>query len=523
MLIPKISHLGYSNSVLVTPNVNTFSFKDIGLYSEGTIIIDYLWTATNLVGAPDIVLGYNQSEEFTLSIEDIAHRTRVTMTITDSNNNVVQTSCLVINDGLGNISIIMIGIEPVILPSGLIAYELTENEELVLGATIYGTSPFFTTYQLDYTNNGVYDVSQGDLDTIYNTFTGTSTIISKLSITDIVNVIPINQLFTQVAFEPVKENLIELSVTGNEDCTLLTVYSETVNYVEKLIARGDVDNSEMEFLGLTIDQNCCNNQLEFQLAPRYQFTLTEVPASAVATPTSITLSGFDYDVYHSDILIGGIDMDIVESITYTKGYNSNTTTFTSSTLTLENVEYLIEDPIGGGSPVIVENKTITITTNAGFVYIINYTITPAFTIPTSIDIEITSVTYPDFPDGISIVENSDNTSITISPEIYDLDTFYDGVYTITMSDSDISNSFVTGCTFVDCETYCLIIKALANNCNPFIKILYDALKNFNNCFNIPCKNICELYAYLESLLDECDCTIYHNNVKSKNKRCGCGN
>ena len=191
-------------------------------------------------------------------------------------------------------------------------------------------------------------------------------------------------------------------------------------------------------------------------------------------------------------------------------------------------------PDGYVPPLVVEEYTVEITTTAGFVYLIEFTFTPDFLIPLGgcgNTIEITNITYPENPCYVEVIEDVDRTYLSIDSQLYygcndseldELEAMSDGVYQVTIGDSGLSNEYVTGCEFVDCETYCLVLQALANECDPIVVILYDALKNATDCNNISCQNYCDLYEMLLAKLEECDCLVYANKpVKTVKKPCNC--
>jgi len=525
MLIPKIIFTGSTDSTGIVPVITNFSFIESSDVSEGITVTGWTWTHTILSGSSVAVIGgASDTQEFTIGFTTVAtYRARVELTTTDSLNRTAKTSILIINDGV-NTNVIFLGVTAYVLPNGLVTYLPDNNQTTIVGAALYSGTVFFNTYQIDYTNNTSYDDTNTDLSIFENQFATTDIITSRLSITDTVNSIAIDELYTEVTLTPVIENPKDVIVTTNSDCTVLTVSSESKDYIEQLTGRVAPEPTT-EFIGLEIEQNCCNNTMNFELAPRYNLVADGINGTEQSLPEIVNINGNNYNTATIDILITGIDATLVQSIQYTSDYNSGSTLYTSNspnTLTI-NVMFLIENPLGSGFPVIVENKTILITTINGDVYTINYTISPNVGLGNVLDVVVvtTSLGFPPFPDGITVVENVNNTVINISSSIYSSDKFFDGVYQVTLSNSDISNSFITGCTFVDCETRCLVISALAHGCDPMVQVLYDALIQFNSCLNIPCTNLCDLYAYLETLLDECDCAIFQNNVISGENRCGC--
>jgi hypothetical protein len=522
MLIPKITFTGEFLNNTVVPNFRSYSFKEDALLSEGVTIASWAWSYDVIIGAPVIIeSGVTNESHFTIGIEEgLGQLIRVFLTVTDNLGRTASSNLFIYDDGAGNLSITSMLVDTYVLPNGLTVFVPGELQIPITGIVFLPGG--FDTYEMDYTNDGIYDdsITEGNFEHQYTT---TDTVTARLSMTA-----PgffAGALYIDSTFDPVIEEPRDIIIEKNDDCTLLTVSSESTDYIEKLIGRAGIDNSSMKYLGLTLEQNCCNNLQELRLAPTYNFSISEVPFTKQATIEVVNINGFDYRVYTVSVQVDGLDSACIESVAYTAGYNSDPTLTPLMGIgspLMVNVQFLVEEPLVLGlTPVIVENNQIVITTTEGFEYTINYTLTPDYVPLVPITLAVTSVDYPAYPDGISIVENVNNTVIQISPDLYEWDAFVDGVYQATLNDSGISNTQITGCTFVDCETYCLIIKALANGCNPLIQVLYDALVNFENCRNIPCTNLCDLYAYLETLLDECDCAIYQNNIISKKNGCGC--
>ena len=202
--------------------------------------------------------------------------------------------------------------------------------------------------------------------------------------TDLINGFILNDLYTEATFEAVIETPIDVIITSNADCTLLTVSSESTDLVEKLIGRAGVDNSEMKYLGLQLEQNCCNNSLDLKLAPQYDFSLAIVPGSELATTTVVSVGGNDYLIYLFSLQLNGLNIapDCITSVQYTAGNNSDPTLTTlvgiTNPIVLGGIETLVPAVLPSGFPVIVETNKIIITTIDGFVYTLDYTITPSY-------------------------------------------------------------------------------------------------------------------------------------------------
>lgn len=530
MLIPKIEYVGAIASVLVVPNTHLITLKDSSTVSSGTIS-SKVWSIVTISGAPNLIYSETDGDEFVFGVATTAaYRVRIVLTVTDSSGRQSISSALLINDGVGNINIAFLTLETNVLADGFIVFEPQESLTTVLGTALSISNPLWTSYQLDYTNNGTYDDTNSTRENFEHSYTSTSTNTAQLSITHAPSAILINQLYTQVTFEPIILNPRDVVVSSSNSCTIINVSSETSDMVEKLVGRANVDNSSMEYLEVKLDVNCCTVVNSLKLAPTYDLGLSIDTLSYQATVTTMNVSGNSYRIYTVELSLTGISSSIISSIAYTAGANSNTTvttiTNTPTPIPVSNqmtIQFLMENPPLSGFPVIVENKTITITTVEGYVYVLPFTATPNH-LSGEITIVIGTITYPAYPTGVSVILNTGSTDIQFESTILGTTytTFYDGVYTFTLNDSGISNTYISGCAFIDCETYCLIIGALANGCSPYIKIMYDALNNFANCNSIPCTGICEIYAYLETLLNECDCSMnFSSSITTNTKNCGC--
>jgi hypothetical protein len=441
------------------------------------------------------------------------------------------TQSYIIKDILDNVNFIGLNVSAVVASDGLVNFTPSDNVSNIIGTPILNVSPAFTTYDIDFDNDTIYDSSNNDASTFSNTYSTLTSVISgnnkkaTLSLTESTNSLILGDIYTEVSFEAVN-TLPQDVIINNINCNTLEAYSPSVNYLNKLVGYGGIDNSDMSTLEVTIDQNCCNVQTVFNLYPSYNFELTNLN-SCTATVNQLTVGGFLYDIYTMPLQITGIDSSLVKNVKFTKGANSNTTLVDNGTSLTIVPEYLLDNPFPSGHPLIVENKQIIITTTKDYVYIINFTITPDNVLATCTGESLTSIVYPDYPEGILVKQDALRaTYIEISSDIYSYvvnneSLFFDGIYTISLSENAQSSTTVSGCKFIDCQTNCLILKALVNDCDPVISILYDALLQINNCSGISCNNLCDTYAYLESLLNECDCSILQNNSISSSSDCGC--
>jgi hypothetical protein len=484
------------------------------------------------------VEGNNSAAEYTLGIDGTA-ATAVTaaikLTVVDTKGRTASTQSFIIKDVAGNINFVGIATSSTVASKGLVNFTPLDNFANIAGTPIHSISPAYDSYEIDFDNNGVYDESNTTAEMFSNTYSTTASVVSgtnkiaKISITDSASSVALNDVFVEVSFEPLAKNQKDV-IIENIDCTKLEVHSPTTNYINELVGFASIDNSTMNFLELSIDVNCCNSPKILKIPTTFNFELVN-NNTCVATINTLNVGGFDYTVYQIPITISGIDPSFVKSVEYTRGANSDSTLVTNTNtnlLQIDDIEFLLDNPLFSGFPLIVENKQIIITTTEGFKYIINFTITPDNATATCIGtlVNITSVEYPDYPNGITISQDQLRGSyIEIDSSIYNdtNSTFLDGIYTVIISKNSNDSDTISGCKFIDCNTKCLVLKALINNCDPIISILYNSLLEIDKCNNVNCNSLCETYAYLESLLDECDCSMYSNTslVYSHSNDCGC--
>ena len=104
-------------------------------------------------------------------------------------------------------------------------------------------------------------------------------------------------------------------------------------------------------------------------------------------------------------------------------------------------------------------------------------------------------------------------SLFISPGIFDLETFGNGIYTVNLTLTETNGSIYTDtqCGFVDCDIKCRIADMLDTlSENTIIHIIYQALVEASNC-SCQCDKLCKLY---EELLREL-------GDLPQNSDCGC--
>lgn len=527
MLISQIEYLNKTTGVINGQNIMTISLRESS--QTNSTISSISWAFGVISGPGTASLSNATDKDVCLIIDNTLDITvSITLTVSDNDGFTSQSRIRIIKS---TADVIMQGllVDSFILPDGLVEFTPIDNVVIIDGSPVIN-SPAFTEYWFDKENDAVWDIqdNSGVIPTFSNIYTVLTNVKAKIANTNAL-------VFNEISFKPIIENPRNLVIDSSNDCKILTAYSETKNYLPKLVNRGNLDNSEMSCLQVTLTTNCCTaNEIVYDLPPTYDLSLSQ----GVYTPSSILIdyfgTGINYYVNLAPITINGIDASLIDTIQYTNR-GEVSPLYSISNTNVFNLEVLIEtdDPNPPGYPItgseVPQTNRIIITTKKGFVYEIEYLLdNPYGGVPLQMTLSIISITYPEYPCGITIVNEPSNTVLIVDSHAFNLNdcdneiiALPDGIYQITLNDSGISNETISNCLFVDCETYCLIIKALANNCSSTIGILYDALSYSKNCDNVSCQNLCDLYETLMNFLEDCDCTIFQNNIVNPSSNCGC--
>jgi len=535
MLIPKIKHIRSNVSLITgvyiaTIELESESISDVNIISEA-------WYTTIMTGTGSIVpntsglLGSPRlGNTFTLLVEiDNVTELTIYLKVKDNDNKEAVCSVTIMTNGNPTSpNIWMYGLNYInaILPDGYV-----EFRPIPIYLDLLGNIPNFNTfvnqyasYEFDATSNGIVDSISTSITTFQSRYSNQCNFnLATLTVSNID--FPINQVYTQASFNPIILNPKELIVT-HDSCTVFDLYSQTETYIERL--NGRVANNSMKHLTLTINTNCCEgSEIVHRLAPRYNFNVQE--SNCVNTgQLYIHPNGFEYEVYTTTITLSGIDNNIISTLTYSQDdtgnmiINSNT-----DKRILLNVQSLV--PYSIGAPDLNHNRQIVLTTVSNFTYIINYELQYGYPTVCYHKAVLNNIVYPDLPCGVQLVNSINETRIVLNSAAFNLTSCNqpnvqvpDGIYTFTLNDSGISNEYVSRCIFVNCNTYCLIVKAIANECDIFVKVLYDALVYSDMCDIVTCEEKCYMYEMLVNLLKECDCTWFENNNKLPNiSDCNC--
>lgn len=459
-----------------------------------------------------------------INIENIA----VTLTVTDEEGKESTSSIWIANDmTYPNPDYWLfygIKIDEVILPNGLVEFTPSPFVIDLLTSTDISDISTFDVFTFDKYNNGI-DITNSSINP--TTFQGIYTELftfntTKLTNTNFTGGYPIDlQSYVIPMFNPTILNAKDLILTNiNDECSSISAYSEIKSYIDKLSGR--TNNNTMSELRVELITNCCEKNT-YSLAPHYNFDLSISGCTAVITPpTQATINGNLYDIYTYTLTIAGISNTVVSSITVSD--ISNTFVITNpTTMTITGLKYYI--PVGL-LPQYDAAFNIIVMNIAGHSYSFDYTVSGDSLLSCSDRLLDLDITYPELPCGIEIVENTDNTSLLFNSTAYGEtscsmeDTLTDGIYQVNLLYNNLNNERISNCIFIDCDTYCKVVKALSMECNPIIQILYDSLKYMDNCDILTCQNKCDTYETLVNYLKECDCTLFENNVVKK-KGCGC--
>ena len=527
-----VLHNGNLVAKILLSGEDSKSDKTITTYSWSTQIITGSGTMSPDTYASSIISV--ESEHLALTFDyDTIEKVKVTLTVKDEDNKVsIQSGILVTHGSTGTpfVTFHTIDMYPTILPAGNVEFrysprevDVTTNNDVYLpGQSSYGI------YYIDYVVDGPIVMNDNSID-LNHVFKHKYNEECDFNITRIAAAgldRTIENNFIQVSFNPVITNAKELIINSVDDCKYLHVYSQTEDYIDKFVGR--VDNANMRYLRFHTNVNCCENGgLNYLLAPRYNFDLTYTNCQDTGEEYIDPLTGFTYSTYQFDITVTGINVNYISSISIVTSLDTQVYTYTSS-LQLPAVHYIINP--SNVNPHIPTTGTITITTIDNFVYTLGFSVaytgaSSCYGMP-----YITAVEYPALPDGMTYTELTTHTQLELNSVFYQysllsspLLPLFDGIYVIELNDSNISNETISNCIFVNCQTYCLVVKALTNECDIKIKVLYDALVSADLCEQVTCENKCYLYEILRNLLSECDCLIYEleHQLPALDTGCGC--
>ncbi len=221
----------------------------------------------------------NQDLTITFSWEDIEEFI-VTLTVTDDEGKESVTSVQIVNDNTypDPTYWVMYGIKTndAMLPNGIVEFIPEPYVIDLFTMTDITESNIGETYTFDKYNDTI-DVTTSTLyPTTFQGSYGTDSLKdAKLSIN--INGGEYNQpndleAYLIVQFIPTNGDR-DLVLTSENECKELVAYSETKDYLDKLVGR--TPNDTMFNLKTDVTINCCNTaKFSFDLAPHYNFTVT---------------------------------------------------------------------------------------------------------------------------------------------------------------------------------------------------------------------------------------------------------
>lgn len=525
MIIARITPLIATVNQVVTDYVATITFDSVSS-SSNVVINSYEWntllssgsgflnpntngTSLPAIQTPTLSLSFNF-----LTVSKIILR----LTVTDSENKQsIQTAVITHNSNTLNPEIYFrtIEVNPILLPQGLTEFRTTVvNKELISDSFITNV---FTTLHFDREYDGIINQT-GAINTVFSSTYQEECNFNTTYISGTGGSITSNEVFNTVMFNLVIQNAQDLVIQLSNECKIVDLYSQTKSYIDQLTGR--TANNSMRYLEITAMVNCCKSEkIVHKLAPKYTFEIT--PSQCVDTgQVFVDPLGNEYEVHTMTITITGINSGYVGSVAYDGIMNPNT-----NKLELQLLTFYV--PIAP-APDNAQPHVITITTIDNFVYTINIDYQTIIGLCEKTPV-ITSVEYPEYPCGLITLNSINETRIILNSHFFnysECDTniipLPDGIYYFQLNNSGLSNQTISNCKFFNCQTYCMVVKAIANKCNLFIKPLYDALVYADNCDIVTCEEKCYMYEILRGYLSECDCLIYENENKLPDLNTGCG-
>jgi hypothetical protein len=300
--------------------------------------------------------------------------------------------------------------------------------------------------------------------------------------------------------------MADLNFLNLDNCEAVTFNTSTagLQYIEYITGGAVKDFSNVSKYTITYSNNCCSPGISTDIRPLYQFT-AEITA-CVSGPVFGVPSG----TY--TIEIGGINANLVQTFTVSaNGGPSAAWPFgTSGGVLTTNL------PQGDAVPSI--DWLITITTTAGFVYILEFTITQ---VAVSCDgtIGALTITYPDLPSNIVEVPTINPEEELSLNELMGVDIINPGVYQVIFCETLYTGTAtcIQNHVFIDCGSLkCQVVNKLVLCIDSNVMDYYNALTWANDCTDsVTYTELCALYEILYIILnsdgcygklDDCNCT-----------------
>ena len=305
--------------------------------------------------------------------------------------------------------------------------------------------------------------------------------------------------------------------TLSENCFEVTLASSFIisNYFE-----GDYNYDACDFI-LEVDYNCCGKK-SYPLRVLHDFT------TLISGCGEETIDGDDYG-YFDFTINSSLHPGCVEMFNYQSYSNSGSIT---TIMYPTGFTFRFYFPIATtDTTALVEFKTVN-----GLVYTLSIDLNSIDLLqPCNSAVTLTdNITYPSTDINTGITYDPGAFTITVNSQTFGQTTFpqnlplKEGAYCFTLKGVKadgvpLTNQGPTGQTlyeesatlFVDCnDTVRCQIASLAATCDSVEGIwLYDALVLNNDCQNLTCNDICNLYRKLKSFID--------NNCEQPAKPCNC--
>lgn len=208
--------------------------------------------------------------------------------------------------------------------------------------------------------------------------------------------------------------MADLNFLNTDDCDAITFDTPTtgLQFIDYILGTVVKDLSDVEKYTITHSNNCCSPGVNTDIAPPYQLTAAIIACVSGTAPISPPGGPPPSGEYTFELT--GINADLIQSLEYLGGAVANI--FIPATYTvIPNGAIRLDVWIEDSDP--SEVISFRITTTAGFVYVIEATVTQSG--GSSCDGTVTNVNiiYPDLPDNIVEITDAVAASMTSTPAI----------------------------------------------------------------------------------------------------------
>lgn len=308
--------------------------------------------------------------------------------------------------------------------------------------------------------------------------------------------------------------MADLNFLNTTDCDAITFNTSTtgLQFIEYITGSVVKDFTNVDKYTITYSNNCCTPGVSVDIAPRYQFELSE--SCVFGTPTA------GFDAYA--IQVDGINGDLVQSITLLNdGVPASGWSYSvvAGVLSIDNVQI-------SGAYALPVVYIMTITTLSGFVYVINFTITKSGVNCDGV-LTLDSIVYPSLPSNVVEAGNGLANEELEFFTLIGVTTVLPGIYQVIFCETnqDTTSTCIQNHIFIDCGTLkCQVINKWVQCIDSNIMDFYNALVWANDCTEtITYSEFCALYEVLTIILisdncygmiDDCNCQGVSNIANS---------